>query len=360
VRFIFGAGGTGGHIIPALAIALELSEEKHDIAFIGNKNGMEEGIITRNGFTFLPIKVQKIYRKITFGHIRFPFLFIYSVLRSMLYIFKFKPDAILCTGGFVSGPVALAAILTGRMLFSQDGNSFPGLTTRIISKRAKAVFIASDAARKYLKNAHCILTGNPILKFQTIDKEGINYSALNLRKDTKKLFVIGGSQGSVIINKAISNCLETLLASGVDVIWQTGKSHYENIQAKYGNISGVHCFGFTDKMSEYYQMADLATSRAGALSIAELTEYRIPTVFIPLPTSAENHQLKNAIAQENLGTGLVLEQKNLNSDTLMNSIIKIISDYSQYFEHFSKLKANNAAAEICKILKDNVREKRGK
>jgi UDP-N-acetylglucosamine--N-acetylmuramyl-(pentapeptide) pyrophosphoryl-undecaprenol N-acetylglucosamine transferase len=350
LKLLIGAGGTGGHIIPALAIALELRSRNWDVIFIGNKGSMEQSLISQNSFAFVPINVQKLYRKITLKHLRFPFLFLYSLIKSLAIIIRLQPDAVLCTGGFVSGPVILGSLIAGCKLFLQDGNSYPGLTVRLFARFSSKVFIASDEARKYLGGAECLLTGNPIMQYAKIDKNTLNLNEFNLRQNTRKLFVIGGSQGSEVINAALTECAEQLLEQDIDIIWQTGEKHIGNIKSLFGNRVGIHCFGFTDRMNLLYQLADIAIARAGALSIAELEEHRIPTVFIPLPSSAENHQYWNATAQQNKGAGLILEQKNLNSDSLLKAINMILTDFDHFRSIISAIPANNATTVICDVL----------
>jgi len=351
MKLIIGAGGTGGHIIPAIAIALEMQQRNWDIVFIGNKHGMEERIVQNNQFQFLPIRVQKIYRKLTLEHLKFPFLLINSLLRCLKYIRQHKPDAVLCTGGFVSGPVATAAIILGRPLYFQDGNSYPGLTTRILAKFSKHIFIASKQAMNFLgTKSMCVVTGNPLLKYDKIDINQINWKDYNLSKETKKLFVIGGSQGSAKINKTVAKCIDDLLGMGIEVIWQTGKSHKSDILAGFGNCKGVHIFDFTDQMNRYYQMADMAISRAGALSIAELEEHKIPTIFVPLPTAAENHQHINAITQQEKGVGLLLEQKDLSSKILINYITRLSNNLPDFETKLGQLGENIATQLIADII----------
>jgi len=356
LKILFGAGGTGGHIIPALAIAHELAFRGWEIAFIGNKNSMEQSIVEKHGYAFTPIHVQKIYRRFTLRHIMFPFLFVASISKSLSCVRRYHPDAILCTGGYVSGPVAIAAKLLNYIIYFQDGNSFPGLTTRLMSGAAKHIFIASDAARRHLKSADCILTGNPLLKYEPLDKTGIDWNSLNLHKNTIKLFIIGGSQGSSIINKVIGDCVPELLEQGIELIWQTGKAHLQDISEKYSDKPGLHMFGFTDRMSEFYQMADLAIARAGALSIAELEEHRVPTIFIPLPSAAENHQYKNAITQQQKGLGTVLEQKLLSRQSLLEAIKEIIANRDEFANKLASLPPNDATSQIADIIERETRK----
>jgi UDP-N-acetylglucosamine--N-acetylmuramyl-(pentapeptide) pyrophosphoryl-undecaprenol N-acetylglucosamine transferase len=350
LKLVIGAGGTGGHIIPAIAVGLQMSALKWEVTFIGNKDSMEEALVAKHKFRFLPIRVQKIYRKLTLEHLKFPFLFVKSLSQCLKYMSVMKPDAVFCTGSFVSGPVAIAAVLSKIPLYLQDGNSYPGLTTRLMAKYTRHIFIASDAARAFLPGASCLLVGNPILKYEKADLTKINWSEYNLIPVTKKLFVIGGSQGSVMINDAIGDCIKELLAMKIEIIWQTGKAHKHHLLEKYGNLNGVYIFDFTDKMSQFYQMSDFAISRAGALSIAELEEHRIPTIFIPLPTAAGNHQYKNAVAQRDKGVGMLLEQHSLNSKTLLNSVTKMLSNLQSFKDKLAQQPPNNATAIIAETI----------
>jgi len=350
LKLVIGAGGTGGHIIPALAIAMELKSHAWEIYFIGNRNSMEESLAGKHDLPFFSIYVQKLYRSITLQHMKFPYHFLRSLVKCINYIISIKPDAVLCTGGYVSGPVAFACIILRKKFYVQDGNSYPGLTTRMVSIFAKHVFTASNEAKKYLPKANCIMTGNPLLKYNKIDKTQVNWSGMNLEKDTKKLLILGGSQGSGQINKVIDKSINRFLTMGLEVIWQTGKNHYQAISDKYKDIKGIFSFDFTDKMSEFYQMADVAVSRAGALSIAELSEHCVPTIYIPLPTSAGEHQLKNALSQVDKNIGLMIEQEYLTSDTLLEKLNYLLKNLDIYENNVLKQPKNNATQIISEII----------
>lgn len=350
MKLIIGAGGTGGHIIPAIAVALELQSRGWEIFYIGNKNGMEKGLAQKYGFEFFAINVQKLYRKLTLQHLKFPFLFLFSFAKSVKVLAQIKPDAVLCTGGFVSGPVALAAVVQKRKLYFQDGNSYPGLTTRMFARYSEKVFLASEAAKPYLKKAKCVLTGNPLLKSEKINRSSVNWNEYNLSPETKKLFVLGGSQGSHIINTVLCQCIEEILHSGIELIWQTGQTDYPKIKKKFGSKHGIHCFAFTSQMNVYYQLADFAISRAGALTIAELQQYRLPAIFIPLPSAAENHQFKNAQTQVERGLGILLEQGKLSPVTLMNAISELIDKNDVIKMKLLALPENQAAQAITDLI----------
>jgi UDP-N-acetylglucosamine--N-acetylmuramyl-(pentapeptide) pyrophosphoryl-undecaprenol N-acetylglucosamine transferase len=354
MKIIIGAGGTGGHIIPAIAVANALHIMNWDVLFIGNSNSMEERLVKQYAYTFLPIKVQKIYRKLTIEHIKFPFLFVHSLILCLICFVKEHPNAVFVTGGYVSAPVALAAIILRLPLYFQDGNSYPGLTTRVFGRRAKRIFVASEKATEYLKKELCLLTGNPLLGYNVLDKSTFDFDKLNLNPSNKTLFVIGGSQGSEIINQAISNSINRLLQLKINIIWQTGKNHIDKIKKEFGNLPGIFCFDFTDKMNDFYQIADIAISRAGALSIAELEEHKLPTIFIPLPTAAENHQLANALAQQEKNICIVLEQKNLSTETLLSSINSVLDNYALYKDSFNALTRINATQKVSETINDDI------
>lgn len=357
MKLIVGAGGTGGHVIPAIAVALELSRRSWSVQFVGNKDSIEESLSLRHGFSFRPIQVQKIYRTLTAKHLLFPYFLVKSVLLSLKYLREYNPDAVLCTGGFVSGPVALAAIILRKRLYFQDGNSYPGMTTRLLAYFARHVFTASEEAKTYLSKADCVLTGNPLMRKPMSEVAQVNWSEINLTSESKKIFIIGGSQGSYVINHAIESCISELKKTGLEIIWQTGKKHIDYIRKKLESQSGVCCFDFTDKMEEFYQMADLAVSRAGALSIAELAEYRIPAVLIPLPTAAGNHQYKNAKAYEKLGAAVLLEQKDLTPQSLLTAVNKIMTNYENYKAKLAVLPHNNATCQISDIIQEESAKK---
>lgn len=219
---IISGGGTAGHINPALNIAHILSENGWQIYYIGNKSSMEEQLVTRRGYKFYPINIQKIYRKITLAHIKFPFKLIYSILICLKVIKKVSPDAFLGTGGFVSGPAGFAAHLKKVPIFLQEQNSYPGLTTRILSRWAKMIFLGNQNARNYLKNRNTCYTGNPVSsKILDINMD-FTAESIGLHSNSQKIFLLGGSLGSLLLNRNLSAIIEKLLAEDIEIIWQTG------------------------------------------------------------------------------------------------------------------------------------------
>ncbi|MCK4956177.1 MAG: glycosyltransferase, partial [Candidatus Cloacimonetes bacterium] len=220
-KIIVAAGGTGGHIIPALSIAKQLQELGCKILYIGNADSLEQKLATKAGFEFKQISVQKLYRKFTFAHLRFPFKLIKSINDSKKIIKEFAPDAVIGTGGFVCGPVGYAAHKLAIPLYLQEQNSYPGLTTRILSKYAKQIFLGTAGGAKYLPSEKTLYTGNPINTIKPEKK--LSITEYGFRENATKLFLIGGSQGSLALNNAIFPILDDLYANNIDLIWQIGK-----------------------------------------------------------------------------------------------------------------------------------------
>lgn len=345
MNFIVAGGGSGGHISPALAIADQLRLKGHTISYIGNTDSMEERLVKQEGLDFLPINVQKLYRKLTLAHFRFPILLLRSIRTCMKYLEQTHPAAVICTGGYISGPIAIAAILKHVDLYFWDGNSYPGLTTRYLARRIKVVFTAFDAASEYLKGANCQNLWIP-LRNKPIPQLTSKLELPGISQDKPILLVTGGSQGSMAINEAVAGSLERIMALGFDIIWQAGRIGFNKYQSQFGSMPGLHIFEFSNQMPEMMQVSSLAVSRAGALSIAELQEYHVPAILIPLPTAAENHQFFNAREQQKRGLAMLLEQSKLSSGTLYKSVQALWDHRENFMKQFSSLAPNTSAEDI--------------
>ncbi len=341
---LISAGGTGGHIVPALVLCEEFMEKGWHVVFVGNKDSLEEKMITVRHIQFLGIDVQKLYRNWTFQHVKFPVKLIKSVVTSYQIIKLYQPKIVVGTGGFVCGPVGLAAIFARVPLFLQEQNSFPGITTRFLGRFSQKVFLGYKSAKVYFSKNNTEYTGNPIQKGKLLSEEMIDFEKYRLKKDTLKLLVIGGSQGSLFINQMILKNLDYILNQGFEVIWQTGRSHLKDINEKILGRQGVYAFDFSDEMHKLYNSADLAICRAGALSLAELEVKKIPSILIPLPNAAGNHQLRNAKEFQNKGYGIVLEQKHIHDfERVFNLCVENISQKKEKFKSSIHL---NAASHI--------------
>jgi UDP-N-acetylglucosamine--N-acetylmuramyl-(pentapeptide) pyrophosphoryl-undecaprenol N-acetylglucosamine transferase len=274
-----------------------------------------------------------------------------SYKRSQQYILSEKPDAFIGCGGFVSGPVGLAAKKLRIPIYLQEQNSYPGITTKYLAKSARKVFTAYDNAKNYLGKATLVKCGNPT-GISNQNTETLNMEKFGLSKVNKKLLVLGGSQGSVVINKAIESILDELQKRNIDIIWQTGKHNFLELKQKYGDRKGIFMFAFTNIMNEMYNTADFAVCRAGALTLSELQIKKIPAILIPLPTAAENHQYYNAEELTQKGMAVMLEQKFLTPGTFLKAIDGLLENLRNYKKSFPETNYNVAGIIAETISKD--------
>ncbi len=333
-KIIISGGGTGGHVIPALAIAKELKELNFEILFIGNADSVENRLVTASKFAFKKINVQKLYRKFTFAHIRFPYLFIKSIIDCWNIFNDFAPSAYLGTGGFVSGPAGIVAWLKRIPIFLHEQNSFPGLTNRKIGKHATSLFLGHKGAAQYFPGLRNTYVGNPINP-SVLNYKPIEASNIGLREDSIKLFLVGGSQGSYILNKHLFEIFGDLLEHNIEIIWQVGKFSFDEFNKRVGIMKGVYLFDFSNNMGALYELADIAIARAGALTLAELETKQIPAVLVPLENSAGNHQYYNAKEFVNKCHGIMIEQINLTPNTLKSEVQKLTRNLDKFKSNFS-------------------------
>lgn len=340
MKFAFGAGGTGGHIIPALAMAHELKARGHECVFIGNKSSMEERLSADANYPFHAIKVQKLYRKLTVANLLFPYYLSGSIIacRKLLK----DCDGVITTGGFVAGPVAIAAISKKIPCFLHESNSYPGITTKYLAPRLTRIYISFEDSRKYLPLNKLRNFGIPIVNRER--KAGLSLEQIGLKEGKRTLLITGGSQGSVAINEAVSTIASVLLQQDWQIIWQTGSYSYQRFAQLFQDTPGIHIFDFSPHLAEMMQKADLAITRAGALTIAELEAARLPAILIPLPTAAENHQYYNALAQRNKGVAEFIEQKELSPQGLLAGISTVENWFN--VRAMNALPENNAAHNI--------------
>jgi UDP-N-acetylglucosamine--N-acetylmuramyl-(pentapeptide) pyrophosphoryl-undecaprenol N-acetylglucosamine transferase len=346
-RVIITAGGTGGHIFPALALAERIQGHDIEILFVGNVKSMEERICHERKIPFKTIDVQKLYRSITIRHLLFPYKLAKSLLMSTKIIGTFKPDACIGTGGFVSGPVMLCSTLQNIPFYLQEQNSYPGLTTRVLSKKAKKIYLGYNSAKKYLPPSNCLYTGNP-LQNSLLERlpSSRNRKATNQRKT---LLVLGGSQGARTINDCVLAIMQDIMDMDLNLLWQTGSRDYPRISEslnscytwkKEPSLSAAEVlisednrltvFPFSSAMPDIYQRSDMAITRAGALSLAELEVNCIPAIIIPLSNSPGNHQYLNAQAQEENKGGVVIKQDILTPSLLKETIQSVNNELNEF------------------------------
>lgn len=353
-RFIISGGGTGGHIFPAIAIADELKRRLPDaeILFVGAKDRMEMQKVPQAGYPIEGLWISGLQRKLSWQNLLFPLKFISSLLKSRSIIKRFKPDAVIGTGGFASGAVVKVAGQMGIPTFIQEQNSYAGITNKMLAKNAHKICVAYDAMEQFFPKEKIVKTGNPIrdglLNIAQYRSEGLSY--FHLDSERKTLLVLGGSLGARRINQLIEQQLPLFEQLGVQVLWQCGKLYYEEYK-KY-NSEQVRVLAFIDRMELAYAAADVIISRAGASSVSELCVVGKPVIFIPSPNVAEDHQTKNARAIADKQAAILLRENELN-EQFANTFSKLIADEAQQealSAHIKALAQPNATKDIVNLI----------
>jgi len=353
-RFIISGGGTGGHIFPAIAIADELKRRLPDaeILFVGAKDRMEMQKVPQAGYPIEGLWISGLQRKLSWQNLLFPLKFISSLLKSRSIIKRFKPDAVIGTGGFASGAVVKVAGQMGIPTFIQEQNSYAGITNKMLAKNTHKICVAYDAMEQFFPKEKIVKTGNPIrdglLNIAQYRSEGLSYFHLDSQRKT--LLVLGGSLGARRINQLIEQQLPLFEQLGVQVLWQCGKLYYEEYK-KY-NSEQVRVLAFIDRMELAYAAADVIISRAGASSVSELCVVGKPVIFIPSPNVAEDHQTKNARAIADKHAAILLRESELN-EQIANTFSKLIADEAQQealSAHIKALAQPNATKDIVNLI----------
>ena len=322
LKVLVSGGGTGGHIFPAIAIANAIKEQHPDaeFLFVGAEGKMEMEKVPAAGYDIKGLWISGFSRSLSLSNLVFPFKLVSSLWNARKIVKSFQPTVAIGTGGFASGPTLRVASQNGIPCLIQEQNSFPGVTNRILSGKAKKVCVAYDGMEKYFGNEKTILTGNPVRK-EVVEikgkrKEAIKFFNLDPQKQT--LLIVGGSLGAQSVNMAILQNLDQLLQLGIQIIWQTGKTNFKEIsEATKGYESkGVHVKEFIYKMDLGYAAASMVISRAGAIAVSELSIVAKPTILVPFPYAAEDHQTKNAMSLVEKGAAILVKDANVNSGLL--------------------------------------------
>ena len=353
-RFILSGGGTGGHIYPAIAIADELKSRypKAEFLFVGASDRMEMDKVPQAGYKIEGLWISGIQRKLTLRNLAFPLKLTVSLLHSRKIIKTFKPDVVIGTGGFASGPLLQVATSKGVSSLIQEQNSYPGVTNKILGKKVDTICVAYDGLEKFFPKDKIKLTGNPIRKDLLAVKgrhiEGKD--AFNLIHSKHTLLVLGGSLGARRINQLIEANLGLFENLKVQVIWQCGKLYYDDYKT-YNSLDYVQVHAFLNNMDMAYAAADVIISRAGAISVSELCIVGKPTIFIPSPNVAEDHQTKNAKAIADKDAALLIKEKDLETE-----FEKQFSDLISNEEKRKKLSKNIEALALVDATNDIVDE----
>jgi len=361
MRIIFAAGGTGGHIYPAIAVANEIRnyDKNSEILFIGAKGRIEEKIVPANNFNLRTINITGFNIKNILNTIKTPYKILSSVLESKKILGEFSPEAVVGTGGFVCGPVIYAAYKMKIPVLLQEGNSYPGKVIRYFAGKADKVVVNFDDTLKYLKRKdNVVKIPHPVRLIPDKINKTKAAEYFGFMQGNPVLFVFGGSQGARAINEAVLKYIDLLCNRNINLIWQTGKQDYGKIKSYCEKFSSrVKVFEFIEKMQYAYSASDLVVCRAGISSIMELALLKMPAILIPLPSAAENHQEKNAISLEKKNACIILHQKNIR-EKLYSVIIETLNDVNKLSELGKNIgeisdkdSAKKIISEVFKIIK---------
>lgn len=361
MRVLFTGGGTGGHIYPALAIAkcLKLKNPEHEVLFVGTKKGLEHDIVPKEGFAFQTITVEGMPRRLSWKMVRTLGKLFKGLMQARGIIADFKPDVVVATGGYVSGPVALLAAWHKIPVVIHEQNAFPGVTNRILGRWVTRIALTYPETRRYFPAEKCIVAGNPVRPEVLAASRAEGIKKLNLSPQKKTVLVFGGSRGAHSLNQAIINMsdlirqqndLQVIHVTGAnDFAWASGQD--KGIQeVKKGNLI---LKPYLYDMPSALAAADLVVCRSGATTLAELTARGIPAILIPYPYATDNHQEYNARTLEKAGAALVLLDKDLQDEALAESLFNLIKDDERLKDmsvKCRKLGKISAAADIAELV----------
>lgn len=345
-----------------MAVAREIREKYPDarILFVGAQGKMEMTKVPQAGFKIIGLWISGLQRRVSIQNLILPVKVLFSFIVAKRIVKRYRPDAVLGFGGYASGPMMFAAISQKVPTLIQEQNSYAGLTNKKFGKKAKSVCVAYDGMDKYFPANVVKLTGNPVRKdiLSLEDKRDEAMAHFELNPNKKTILVIGGSLGARTINRSVAGHLDKIIKEGYQVLWQTGRFYYndmKNIAADYGSTIKVH--QFIERMDLAYASADVVVSRAGALSISELCLVGKPTILVPSPNVAEDHQTKNARSLSTAGAAILIRDSEAEK-SLINNVVDLLKDKEKQEslkEAIRKMGRPNATsdivAEVMRIIK---------
>jgi UDP-N-acetylglucosamine--N-acetylmuramyl-(pentapeptide) pyrophosphoryl-undecaprenol N-acetylglucosamine transferase len=363
IRLLIAAGGTGGHVYPGVAIAEEWRRRHPDseVTFVGTGRGLESKVIPQAGFPLRTIAARGFPRKSPLGMLRAAWALVPSLLQAGRLIRELKPDLVVGTGGYVSGPVVFLARMAGIPAVIQEQNSVPGSTNRWLNLIANQVHISFVESRNYFRRRNNLkVSGNPIRRSLIRQDRDAAYSALNLDPSRRTLFIFGGSRGARSINEAVAGALPLLRGiPDLQVLWQTG---HEDRAAMMERVKGVpfpvRVVAYLDSIEKAYAVADLTICRAGAMTIAEITACGVPTILVPYPHATHDHQTHNARGLVERGAAEMIADRDLTAEELRRRIEALFREEPRRRALGRKARAfakTDAAHRIVRSIEDLLR-----
>lgn len=364
IRIIISGGGTGGHIFPAIAIAnaLKAAVPSVELLFVGAEGKMEMEKVPAAGYRILGLPIAGIRREFSVQNLSFPFKLWRSLSKAGKIIRAFRPDVAVGVGGYASGPLLFMASRKGVPTVIQEQNSYPGITNRLLSKNAAKICVAYEGMDRFFPASRILFTGNPVrndIQHATGRRQEAA-SFFGLDSQLPVVLAVGGSQGARSINKALLAGLPKFKAAGIQLLWQTGKIFKAEAEEAAKGMDHVKVFDFIARMDLAYAVCDVVAARAGASTVSELCIVRKPAILVPLPTAAEDHQTKNAMALVNRRAALLVPDAEASS-RLVDETIALAANESlqrELSENIAPLArpaaAEEIAAEILKLVKNKA------
>jgi UDP-N-acetylglucosamine--N-acetylmuramyl-(pentapeptide) pyrophosphoryl-undecaprenol N-acetylglucosamine transferase len=370
-KIIFAGGGTGGHVYPALATIEALKQKGNfELLFVGGYHGIENRIIP-DDVNYKKIWISGFQRFFTVRNFLFPLKLLVSLFQSLHVLLKFKPDAVVGTGGYVSGPVVYTAAKMGIPTLIQEQDSYPGVTTRLLSRYSDTICVPYQHVIQYLKKikGRIVVTGVPVrpsLKMVTKQEAVLQWG---FKVEQPLIFVFGGSQGAHSINKAVKHIGQPLLQKyRLQLLWQTGENNYSEVKSwSIAKESGVRILDYIKAMDLAYSAADIIISRAGAITLAELAMVQKPCILIPYPFAAAQHQKKNALTITGIGAAILVNEDENLEQKLSEAMVYLLDHPEEAAMMGEKWKqiyqpdaADKIADQIIKLIEKNHENQIGK
>jgi UDP-N-acetylglucosamine--N-acetylmuramyl-(pentapeptide) pyrophosphoryl-undecaprenol N-acetylglucosamine transferase len=342
-RIVIMAGGTGGHVFPALAVAQSLIDKGWQVSWLGTHKGLESRVVPENGIAIDWLSVTGVRGKGLVSKLKAVFMLLRACGQARGILLQRKPNVVLGMGGFVAGPGGLMAKLLGIPLIIHEQNRVPGTTNRLLARFANQVLEAFPNSFK--KKIGAICTGNPLRKefLAVVDKE------TKRDKTAVNILIFGGSQGAQVLNEVVPEAAVNL--ADVQIIHQTGEAMFDQVRARYRELNiKAHVTAFIDDMVAAYQWADVVICRSGAMTVSEVAAMAVPAIFIPLPNAIDDHQVANARFLTDAGAGLLLMQKDLTPMSLAEKIteaLALLETMRHAAKQCARLEATEAVAAFC-------------
>jgi len=333
MKLLIAGGGTGGHLMPALALARVAADQGHDVVLVGATRGIEARVLPRHPFRFHLLPTEPLYRRQWWRNALLPLMWLRAIQSSQRVLRDEEPPIVIGTGGYAAGPIVWRAQQLGIPTVLQEQNAFPGMTTRWLARRARQIHLGFPEARERLAVGpltQVFVFGNPITPPGRVDTHAAR-AEFGLTAHQRTVFIFGGSQGARALNETVARALGRGLLGDVNLLWGTGTAHEERY-ASLAVPSRIVVRGFFDPIGTAYAAADLVVARAGAMTVSELCAWGKPSILVPLPTAAADHQTFNARALAAAGASVLLLESELAPDAFAKTVSALARDEERLAE----------------------------